>query len=156
MQISASGGGECATHSALEKIDQSVAGSFERTTATVEERVAMLGWSEPDFANGCTGGPVRSCDVSQQALFAQQPGAHAFSLGAFERMHEAAGSRATPKKSAATRTIEMVTFLNIILLNSTIRAARRGSEELHRPLQEHQCSDGEPSRTMVATACWSL
>ena len=133
MQISASGGGECAAHSALGKIDQSAAGSFKRTTATVEEIVVTFGWSEPDFANGCTGGPVRSCDVSQQALLAQQPGAHAFSLGAFERMHEAAGSRATPSKSAVTRTIETVILLSISLLHSTIRAGRRAGEELHRP-----------------------
>ena len=55
---------------------------------------------------------------------------HAFSLGAFERMHEAAGSRAALSKSALARTTEIAILLNITLPDSTTRAARRALRSL--------------------------
>ena len=65
------------------------------------------------------------CDVSQQVLFAQHAGAHAFSLGAFEKMHEAAGSRIDAPKNAAARIIDGPILLTITPFYSTIRAVRR-------------------------------
>jgi hypothetical protein len=64
-------------------------------------------------------------DVTQHVLFAQHPGAHAFSLGAFESMHEAAGSRADAPRSAAAKIIDVAILLTIALFYSTIRALRR-------------------------------
>ena len=76
---------------------------------------------------------MRLADVSQQDLYLQHPIAHAFSVGAFERMHVAAGSRTAPRKSAVARTTEVLILPSITLLYSTIRAERRPVEP--RPLQ---------------------
>ena len=65
------------------------------------------------------------CDVSQQVLFTQHAGAHAFSLGAFEKMHEAAGSCIDAPKSPAARIIDMLILLTITPFYSTIKAVRR-------------------------------
>jgi hypothetical protein len=68
------------------------------------------------LANGCKGGPVRLCDVSQQVLFAQQPCLHAFSLGVFAPMHVTAGNwtvtatRANPTAKDAT-TLLIIAFV---------------------------------------------
>jgi hypothetical protein len=68
---------------------------------------------------------VRSCDVAQQALFAQHPGMHAFSLGVFVTMHGAAGNRTVAVKSASPTATETVILLRITLPYSTISAAGR-------------------------------
>jgi hypothetical protein len=48
---------------------------------------------------------VRFPDVSQQVLFAQHPGLQAFSLAAFDRMHEGAESGiATTGSAIASKT----------------------------------------------------
>jgi hypothetical protein len=65
------------------------------------------------------------CDVSQQVLFAQHADAHAFSLGAFEKTHEAAGSRIDAPKNAAARIIDVPILLTITPFYNTIRAVRR-------------------------------
>jgi hypothetical protein len=44
------------------------------------------------LASGCETGIVLFFEVAQQVLFAQQCGLQPSGLGAFERMHEAAGS----------------------------------------------------------------
>jgi hypothetical protein len=44
----------------------------------------------PDFAMGCVGDVVCFPDVSQQVLFAQHSGLHAFALATLERMHACA------------------------------------------------------------------
>jgi hypothetical protein len=43
--------------------------------------------AEPFFKGGCEGADVFLGDVSQQVLFAQHAGWHAFSLGALMRTH---------------------------------------------------------------------
>ena len=118
IQISASGGGECATHSALNKTRNLVAASWVAgAAARAGAFVAMLLSSEPAFANGCTDGPVRSWDVSQQALLAQQSGWHIFSLGALERMHAAAETRIGATKSAVASIIAMLILLSIVSIS---------------------------------------
>jgi len=126
IQISASGGGECAVHCALETTCDAVAISTDKATAPVGDTVAMFCWSELDFVSGWTGGPVRSCDVAQQALFAQHPGSHAFSLGVFVTMHGAAGNRTVAAKSASPTAADTIALRNITLTHSTIRTAGRG------------------------------
>jgi len=124
--MSASGAGECAVHSTLEEISDSVAVAGSNVAnATTAGRATMFWWLEPDLANGCTGAAVFFCDVSQQLLFAQHPASHAFSLGAFERMHEAAAGWAGATKSAMASTADMPILLNIKPFYSTIGAAGR-------------------------------
>ena len=53
-------------------------------------------------ASGCDPGPVFFSDTAQQVLFAQHPGLQAFWLGAFERMHDAAGKRSGVTAIAST------------------------------------------------------
>jgi hypothetical protein len=79
------------------------------------------------LVSGCTGGAVFLEDVSQQVLFAQHPGLHAFSLGVLLRMHEAAGSRIGVIATPANSTNETIILFDIDLLHSTSGAARRRS-----------------------------
>jgi hypothetical protein len=65
------------------------------------------------LANGWLGGPVRLCDVWQQAMFAQHPGLHAFSLGAFVTIQVAAGNR-TVAATSASPTAKVAMTLHII------------------------------------------
>lgn len=114
IQMSANGAGECAVHSTLEEIGDAVAFAWlSAVNAATAGRATMFCWPEPDLANGCTGAAVFFCDVSQQLLFAQHPASHAFSLGAFERMHEAAEGWAGATKSAMASTADMPILLNI-------------------------------------------
>ena len=85
----------------------------------------MFCWSEADFANGCTGGAVFFCDISQQVLFAQHPMSQAFSLGALTRTHETAEDCIGATKSAIASAAGVMILLNISLFYSTIRAAGR-------------------------------
>ena len=70
---------------------------------------------------------MRSCDVSQQALFAQQPGWHAFSLATFVSMHGAAGKRTVAVTSASPTAADTVILVSITLTNSIISAAVIGA-----------------------------
>jgi len=128
IQISARGVGECATHSALERMRDSVATWTGNAKAITAGTVATFCWSEGDFASGWTGGPVRSCEVAQHALFAQHPGSHAFSLGVFVTMHGAAGNRTVAAKSASPTATDTMTLRNITLAHSTIRTVGRAGE----------------------------
>ena len=124
--MSASGAGECAVHSTLEEIGDAVAvAGLSVVNATTAGRATKFCWLKPDFANGCTGGAVFFCEVSQQLLFAQHPASHAFSLAVFERMQVAAESRAGARKSAIASTTDMPILLIIGLIHSTIRAIGR-------------------------------
>jgi len=55
--------------------------------------------AEPFFKSGCDGADVFLSDVSQQVLFAQHAGWHAFSLGVLMRIHGRA------ERPAGARTI---------------------------------------------------
>ena len=68
---------------------------------------------------------MRSDDVSQQALFAQQPIWHAFGLAVFDKIHVAAGNRTVAVKSAIPTATDKVILLIITLFNSTISAVGR-------------------------------
>jgi hypothetical protein len=68
---------------------------------------------------------VRSCDVAQHALFAQHASLQAFSLGVFERIHEAAGSRADAPKSATATITDVPILLTTTGFNSTLSDTRR-------------------------------
>jgi hypothetical protein len=81
--------------------------------------------AEPLFKSGCDGADVFLVDVSQQVLFAQHAGWHAFSLGVFDSAHGAAGSRVALTNSAAASTADRLTLLSIALFYSTIGVARR-------------------------------
>ena len=77
------------------------------------------------MVNGCAGSPVRFCDVSQQGLFAQHAGAHAFWLGTFTNTHVGEAEPPDAIVTAATSTRENVILLNINLTSSMKKAAGR-------------------------------
>jgi hypothetical protein len=77
------------------------------------------------------------CDVSQQVLFAQHPGSHAFSLGAFDSMHGTAESRIGATKSAIASVTDMLILLSITPFYSTIRAERRTDWSHPSPSSQH-------------------
>jgi hypothetical protein len=64
-------------------------------------------------ASGWDAGPVFFSDTAQQVLFAQQPGLQAFGLGAFERMHDAAGKRSGATAMASTTVNKIAAVLRI-------------------------------------------
>ena len=68
---------------------------------------------------------MRSCDVAQHALFAQQPGRHASVLGVFVTMQGADGNRTVAVKSASPTPRDSAILPNIILLDSISSAAGR-------------------------------
>lgn len=124
--MSASVGGECARNAAFAKTwDGFVAGKFATARGAAATSVAMFCWSERDFANAAPGGAVFFCDVSQHFLFAQQPGAHAFSLDAFKRMQGRADTHSGAAVSAAIRAIDNPILLNIEATNSTMETNGR-------------------------------
>jgi hypothetical protein len=59
--------------------------------------------------------------VSQQVLFAQQPGWHAFSLEALERMQERAEILTGAKTSAVATATEIMILLNIEVRIAQVR-----------------------------------
>jgi hypothetical protein len=85
------------------------------------------------LANGWAGDPVRLCDVLQQALFAQHPGLHALSLGAFVKMHVAAGNRTLAATRASPTAKVAMSLLSIGLICSTIVTLGR--------VQSQRCAD---------------
>ena len=94
MQLAARGGGEWARtvkfvrtdRAANDKIFESIAGAaeFNSTSCCFRKVVCVC---------GCDTGPVFFFDTAQQVLFAQQLLLQASRLGAFDRMHAAAGRR---------------------------------------------------------------
>jgi hypothetical protein len=68
------------------------------------------------FASGCDEGAVFFRDVAQHILFAQEPGLHAFSLEAFERMHVRAERGVAAIGSAiARRTDRTILFITAVI-----------------------------------------
>jgi len=63
-------------------------------------------------------------DVTQQVLFAQHPGLHAFSLATFERMHVRAESGVAARGSAIA-TMSDMTILLMIWLSHNMCDSRR-------------------------------
>ena len=126
VQRTASRGATIAHDAAREKED---CRCNERYPGAIAVRIAtqVAFNSDPDglFASGWEIGAVFFFDVAQQALFAQQPGRHAFSPEAFERMQVRAETRTGAATSAATTTTESMILLNIGLCDSTRYAARR-------------------------------
>jgi len=77
--------------------------------------------------SGCDAGPVFFCETTQQAMFAQQLLLQASWLGAFERMHDAAGSRSGVINiaSASARKIAAVFRINSWVAQRTPRVEPR-------------------------------
>jgi hypothetical protein len=82
------------------------------------------------LVSGGTGGGVFFCDVAQQALFAQHPDSHAFSLATLDIVHAAAGSFIGAIMSAIATITAKLILLRITLLLSTISATRRSLTRL--------------------------
>ena len=114
--MSASVGGECAAQSRPREIEEASAAGMNSAVATAAGRLAIVCWSEPDFASGWNGAPVRWYAVLQQVLFKQHPGVHAFSLGVPDAMHGLLGSRIAAKNTATASITRMPTLLRIALL----------------------------------------
>ena len=126
IQMSANGAGKCAAFFALENTPACfVAARGSVAIAIVEGKNTMFCWSDPGFASGCTGGTVFFCDVWQQALFAQHPNSHAFSLTTVDTVHAAAGSFIGAIMSAIATITAKLILLRITLLRSTISVTRR-------------------------------
>jgi len=125
IQISANGAGECEVKFRTERSRDSVTSQATTAIAVVAEIAANVWWSEFDFDNGWTGGPVRSWDVAQQVLLWQHPISHAFSLGVFVTKHGVAGNRTVAVRSASPIPTETVILLSMTLLCSTISASRQ-------------------------------
>src|ERR1700681_1598608 len=64
-------------------------------------------------ANGWEAGPVFLCETAQQVMFAQHPLLQASWLGAFDRMHDAAGSRNGVINSASASVSRIAVVLRI-------------------------------------------
>ena len=90
IQISSSGGGECALPLGPEKTCDPIAAGLASATQAM---AGMAIWrSGADLASGCAGASVRLGAVSQQALSAQHPGRQAILLGASIVTQLAAGN----------------------------------------------------------------
>jgi hypothetical protein len=63
--------------------------------------------------SGCAAGPVFLCDTAQQVMFAQHLLLQASWLGAFERMHDAAGNRRGVTNIASTIVNKIAAVLRI-------------------------------------------
>ena len=126
VQRTASRGATIAHDGAREKED---CRCNERYPGAIAARIAMQVAFNSDpaapFASGWEIGAVFFFDVAQQALFAQQPGRHAFSPEAFERMQVRAETPSGAAMSAATTTTENMILLNIGLCDSTTYTLRR-------------------------------
>lgn len=79
----------------------------------------------PFWESGCETGLVSFLGVAQQVLFAQHSILHAFSLGAFERTHDAAGSGSGLTAIANITANRIAAFFRITLTGSTRVAIRR-------------------------------
>jgi hypothetical protein len=115
VQSSASRGGEFtdwAVTSGRNCLD--LASQLEKHSA-VTKPVAFSWWLEPPFASGSDSGAVFFGDVTQQVLFAQQPGLQAFSLATFERMHDRAESGVAAMGSTIATMSDMTSLLTIAL-----------------------------------------
>ena len=86
-------------------------GSGESVTATCCLAAAL-------WATGWGTDPLFFSETAQQVLFAQQWGLHAFSLGAFERMQDAAGNRRGATARASTMTTRVDPALRIPILST--------------------------------------
>jgi hypothetical protein len=94
MQFSASRGGECARIGTLAQPTGPTANGWRRepmgAVATSPINWCLAGAC---CASGWDTGPVFSFETAQHVMFAQQSLLQASWLGAFDRMHDAAGSR---------------------------------------------------------------
>jgi len=98
-QFSARIGGECAKKSGLAVLRLLNGKPWTKTNVRIAGAMITLDSSCARlFASGGVTGAVLLCDSSQQVLFAQHAGLHAFSVALFERMH----ARAESGKGAAT------------------------------------------------------
>ena len=148
MQVAARGGGECARAGGLaQRIGSERCGWATDAISGSASVASKSCLSEPNFANGCDAGKEDFRESAQQVMFAQQPLLHASLLGAFERMHDAAG-----KRSGATHTAAVITTAAIIRLSIYSFVARTTPrvEPSYRP-----CSGKGPSFHSERKPCHS-
>jgi len=94
MQVAARGGGEYARNGTLAQTISPLAnGCTCQLTAGVATSPRTCCLATSLWSSGCDAGPLFFFETAQQVLFAQQLLLHASWLGAFDRMHDAAGSR---------------------------------------------------------------
>ena len=115
MQVAARGGGECARAGGLaQRIGSERCGWATDASSGSASVASKSCLSEPNFANGCCdAGKEDFRESAQQVMFAQQPLLHASLLGAFERMHDAAGNRSGAMHTAAVITTAAIIRLSI-------------------------------------------
>ena len=92
MQVAARGGGECARTGMVAQTIGATASVACEMTGAVATTPSICCLAAPFCASGCEAGPVFFSDTAQQVMFAQQLLLQASWLGAFERMHETAGT----------------------------------------------------------------
>ena len=119
VQRTASCGAECARSCGGRTKRASERKGLAGAVATLTASVATICCAGAAFANGCEAGPVRCCEVRQQAIFAQQPCAHGFGPGVPVTRHGETGSRAAAEKSATTISNAGQSLLCIQLTPST-------------------------------------
>ena len=90
--------------------------------------VTLISRAEPFLASGCEIGAEFFFDVAQQALFAQQPGLHAFCTGASATMQVRGKAYVGATIRAAAITNEIAIRLSIDNFYTTIKARSRASE----------------------------
>jgi hypothetical protein len=93
IQVAARGGGECARTGTLADTGcGEAATAIESIRGTATNAIATCWFASPLLASGGENGCAFFFETAQQFLFAQQFGLQPAGSGAFERMHEAAGS----------------------------------------------------------------
>lgn len=133
MQVASSGGGECARIAALADTAGAIASCWGRKLiggVATSPRTCCL--AAPLCRSGCDAGPVFSFDTAQQVMFAQHPGLQASLLGAFDRMHGAAGIRSgvTNTASATVNRIAAVLRINLWIAPGTARVEQSGERTI--------------------------
>ena len=92
MQVAARGGGEWARNGAFGNTRGAEGATASGSITEIATNPKTSCFPSAFWESDCETGLVSFLEVAQHVLFAQQFILHAFSLGAFERMQDAAGS----------------------------------------------------------------
>ena len=113
MQVAARGGGECARTGMVAQTIGATPNASRELMGAVATSPSICCLAAPLCASGCDAGPVFFSDTAQQVMFAQQLLLQASWLGAFERMHDAAGGRRGVINIASTTVNRIAAVLRI-------------------------------------------
>ena len=103
IQVAASGRGECARAAKFSRAGcEEMAVEIESIAETQTTPITSCCLASALCCNGCETGALVPFETAQHVLFAQQCILQRCSLGAFERMHEAAGNCSGRVASAST------------------------------------------------------